>query len=63
MPDFKCKCQPKKKVTVSTCTIKHVPGKGIVNDVICKNCGEFMELANPKLGECAGFSSNSMGQL
>lgn len=63
MPEFKCKCQPKKKVTVSTCTIKYVAGKGIVHDVLCKKCKEYMELANPKDGECAGFTSNNMGQL
>lgn len=63
MPDFKCKCSPGEVVTVSRCTIKYVAGKGIVHDVNCEKCKEYMELANPKNGECAGFSSNNMGQL
>ena len=48
---------------VSICTIKLVPGKGMIHDVNCEKCGEFMELAYPKDGECAGFTSNNMGQL
>ena len=63
MPQFKCKCSPGKERKVSNCTIKYIPGKGVVNNVICEKCAEYMELANPKLGECAGFSSNDMGQL
>ena len=63
MPIFKCHCSPEEEVTVSSCTIKYVAGKGIVHDVNCELCGEFMELAYPKDGECAGFSSNNMGQL
>jgi hypothetical protein len=63
MPAFKCECSPGEEITVSSCTIKFVAGKGIVHDVSCKNCKEFMELAYPKDGECAGFSSNDMGQL
>jgi hypothetical protein len=63
MPDFKCDCSPGEVVAVGSCTIKVIPGKGVVNDVVCEKCGEFMELANPKLGECAGFTSNRYGQL
>jgi len=63
MPLFKCECTPGEEIKVSYCTIKYVEGKGIVHDVNCVKCGEFMELANPKLGECAGFTSNNMGQL
>ena len=62
MPDFKCQCTPDEIVTEANCIIRHVPGKGVVNNVICKHCGEHMELANPKSG-CAGFSSNRYGQL
>ena len=41
-------------------TIKMIDGK-IRYDVQCE-CGEYMELRDPKTG-CANFSSNSMGQL
>ena len=63
MPDFKCKCTPGEIREVSVCTLKFVEGHGWINDVVCEKCLNFMELANPKVGQCAQFTSNKYGQL
>ena len=59
MINFICpKCKTEK--TQGNVTIKEIGGK-IRHDVQCE-CGEYMELKDPKSG-CANFSSNSMGQV
>ena len=62
MPIFKCKCSPKEEHKISNVTIKLIDG-AIRHDVQCEKCDEYMELAHPKSGECAGFTSNNIGQL
>ena len=63
MPLFKCKCSPDDEILISSVTIKYVEGEGIVHDAQCEKCANYMKLAYPKDGECAGFTSNNMGQL
>jgi hypothetical protein len=62
MAKYKCKCK-KTTIEVANVTIRVIAGLGCIHDVQCASCGEYMELANPKPGECAGFTSNNMGQL
>ena len=59
MAEYKCKCNDE-IVNKSGVTIKFVEGKGAVHDVKCE-CGEFIELANPKSG-APSFRSNKYGQ-
>lgn len=59
MIDFICpNCN--EEISVHKATIKVIEGK-VRHDVQCE-CGEYMDLKNPKTG-CPNFSSNSMGQL
>ena len=62
MAKYKCKCK-KTTIEVANVTIRVIAGLGCIHDVRCDGCGEYMELADPKNGECAGFTSNNMGQL
>jgi len=55
-----CTCNDE-NVDHKSVTIKLVKGQ-IRADVICKSCGDFMEMRHPKSG-CAGFTSNKYGQL
>ena len=60
MIDFYCpECKAEKPQ--DGVTIRAINGK-IRYDVQCDECGEYMDVKNPKSG-CANFSSNSMGQL
>ena len=49
MADYKCECNDG-VVSKGGVTIKYVEGKGAVHDIKCKECGEYLELANPKTG-------------
>tara|TARA_R110000824_G_scaffold101998_1_gene242069 strand:- start:432 stop:620 length:189 start_codon:yes stop_codon:yes gene_type:complete len=60
MADYKCDCNDE-VVSKSGVTIRYVEGKGAINDIRCEKCGEYMELANPKVG-APGFRSNKFGQ-
>ena len=31
-------------------TVRYIPGQGVINDVQCSVCGEYMELTTPKKG-------------
>ena len=46
---FKCKACGNTQETHQT-TIRHSPGRGVVNDIQCSECGEYMKLMNPKPG-------------
>ena len=61
MAIYICKCGAL-EVEAREVTIRVVEGKA-VNNLTCLDCGEYLELKNPKLGQCAGFSSNQYGQL
>ena len=61
MPLYKCKCGAV-ELLANRVTIKIVEGKAVHN-ITCLDCGEYLKLANPKSGECAGFTSNKYGQL
>ena len=60
MAEYKCECKDE-VVDVASATIRHVEGKGVIHDVKCEDCGEYMTHANPKSG-APGFRSNRYGQ-
>tara|TARA_R100000781_G_scaffold108429_1_gene72970 strand:- start:438 stop:626 length:189 start_codon:yes stop_codon:yes gene_type:complete len=60
MADYKCSCNDT-VINKSGVTIRFVEGKGVIHDVLCDECGEHMELANPKCG-IASFKSNRYGK-
>jgi hypothetical protein len=60
MADYKCEvCGD--VVEKTGVTIRYIAGKGAIHDVQCEECGEYMELANPKSG-VPSFRSNRYGQ-
>lgn len=61
MAEYKCKCNDD-IVTKSGVTIRYVAGKGAIHDIQCEDCGEYLDIANPKEG-CASFSSDTMGRV
>lgn len=60
MAEYKCKCNDE-VVDKSGVTIKYIEGVGVIHDIRCEKCEEYMELANPKSG-APGFRSNRFGQ-
>tara|TARA_R110001583_G_scaffold71475_1_gene201297 strand:- start:54 stop:242 length:189 start_codon:yes stop_codon:yes gene_type:complete len=60
MAEYKCECNDD-VVDKSGVTIRVIEGKGVVHDIECEKCGEYMTLANPKSG-APGFRSNRYGQ-
>ena len=46
---FKCKSCGHTQEENQT-TIRYVPNRGVVNDIQCTDCKEYMELMNPKQG-------------
>ena len=59
MAKYKCECGGKKDA--SGVKIKFVDGKAR-HEISCDECGEYMELANPKSG-APSFRSNRYGQV
>jgi len=41
MADFKCECN-NKVVNKSSVTIRYIEGYGVIPDVKCESCGEYM---------------------
>jgi len=51
MAKYKCECGEEKEAS------------GVkINEITCDKCGEYMELANPKVG-APSFRSNRYGQV
>jgi C4-type Zn-finger protein len=46
---FKCKTCGYKQEDHQI-TVRYIPGRGVVNDIQCPDCGEYMKLTNPKKG-------------
>ena len=56
MAEYKCKCNDE-VIDKSGVTIRHIEGEGVIHDVQCEKCEEYMELANPKSGYASLFPS------
>ena len=60
MAEYKCDCNDEITEKAGV-TIRFIEGKGVVQDIKCEKCGEYMELANPKSG-APSFRANRYGQ-
>tara|TARA_R110000822_G_scaffold146580_8_gene285689 strand:- start:32 stop:223 length:192 start_codon:yes stop_codon:yes gene_type:complete len=60
MAEYRCKCNDE-IVTTGEITIRYVEGKGIIHDIQCESCGEYLDLANPKSGVPKLGRMNSSG--
>lgn len=60
MAEYKCECA-EHEIECASVVIRMIDGKA-THDIKCP-CGKYMELANPKLGECANFGSDGMGRV
>ena len=61
MAEYKCKCTDE-VVDKRAVVIRYIENHGVIHDIKCDKCGDYMEIANPKTG-FPNFSSTSTGQV
>jgi hypothetical protein len=59
--EYKCKCNDE-IVEKRGVVIRHIETHGVINDIKCEKCGNYMEIANPKSG-MPNFGSTPTGQV